>query len=84
MRLPRRAAGPPALPAGPHPAPRAPQLRLWKLTGYGKLRATTRPPSGPSHTPRKSWAPARRPPRITRSSHSRGDEVGKRQKEEKR
>jgi len=42
---------------------------VWKAPGH-------RPPApGPSHTPRKSWAPARLPPRITRSSHSRDDEV---------
>jgi hypothetical protein len=45
MRRRRRAAGPlsPSRPA-PTPPPRSPQLRLWKLTGHGKLRATTRPP----------------------------------------
>ena len=42
MRRPRRAAGPPGrLPSPPGP-PRSPNSGYGKLTGYGKLRATTR------------------------------------------
>jgi hypothetical protein len=61
-------AGPPVRP------PKSPPPRLWKLPGYGKLRATAHPPPD---LPTPLGNPGRPPstPRIPTATHSRDDEV---------
>jgi hypothetical protein len=67
-------------PAGGRPPapPGAPTPRLWKLTGYGKLRAATRPLRTFPHP--LEILGARPPPQDSHSSHSRDGEVGKQTK----
>jgi len=50
-----------------------PPLRLWKLTGCGKLRATGRPPPGSSHNRWKSLPPSSAPgfPQLRPASATR-------------
>lgn len=74
MRPEQQKGAAPGLPPAEAPArPEAPLPRLWKLPGYGKLRATGRPPRSFPH-PLEIPARTLPPIRDSHSSHSRGDE----------